>query len=112
MFQADGHARVPILYSSAAYAATPDWAGLKPAPTFCLFPSKTFEISFGVETQFLQVANHLGFGVRERLVHHVLRDVEVFEVQRVRDADEAGLLRRDAPVAADGRSEGLLVASQ
>src|SRR5215208_5542698 len=101
------HYSIPLRHTSQRL-----FGDSRTAPTFCLFASKILEISFWVETQFLRVANHLGFGVREHLVDHVLRDVEVLQVQRVRDADEACFLGRDAPVAADGRSEGLLVAGQ
>src|SRR5829696_4496015 len=86
--------------------------GSQTASTPGMFASEFLEISFGVETQIFRVANHLGFGVSERLFDHVLRDVEVLQVQRVRDADEACFLGRDAPVAADGGAEGLLVAGQ
>src|SRR5215216_6991702 len=75
-------------------------------------PSKPVEISFGVETHLFRIADYLGFGVAERFVDEVLGDVHVLEVQRVRDADEARLLRWNAPVAADGGLERLFVARE
>src|SRR5215210_1014530 len=74
--------------------------------------SKPVEISFGVEAQASRIADYLGLDVLERLVDQVLRDVQVLEVQRVRDADEARLFGRDAPVAANGCLQRLLVASE
>src|SRR5215210_2106433 len=74
--------------------------------------SKPVEISFGVEAQASRIADYLGLDVLERLVDQVLRDIQVLEVQRIRDADEARLFWRYAPVAADGRLERLLVASE
>src|SRR5215210_8109604 len=71
-------------------------------------PSKPFEISFGIEAQFFGFADHLDLRAPERLLDHALGDVEVLQVQRVRDADEARLFGRDAPVATDGRPERLL----
>src|SRR5215203_5547157 len=72
-------------------------------------PSKSFEISFGIEAQDFGISYYLDLCVPERLVEKVLGDVEVLEVQRVRNADEARLFGRNSPVAADGRPERLLV---
>ena len=74
--------------------------------------SVPFEIPFGIEADLFRVPDYLGFGVPEHFVDKVLGDVEVLEVQRVRDADEARLFGRDAPVSADGGLEGLLVARE
>src|SRR5215211_6532226 len=75
-------------------------------------PSKLLEVSFGIETQLFGIADYLDLRVPERLIDQFLGDVEVLQVKRVRDADEACLLGRDAPVAADGRLERLLVARE
>src|SRR5215204_4190386 len=66
-------------------------AGSKPAPPSGSSLSKRFEIPFGIETQLFGVSDHLDLRVPENLVDHVFRDVEVLEVKRVRDADEARL---------------------
>src|SRR5215210_9443550 len=65
--------------------------------------SKPFEVPFGIETQLFGVSDHLDLRVPENLLDHVFRDVEVLEVKRVRDADEARLFGRNTPVTADGR---------
>src|SRR5829696_235307 len=75
-------------------------------------PSKLLEVPFGIEAQLFGIAYYLDLLVPERFLEEVLGDVEVLEVQRVRDADEARLLGGDAPVAAYGRLERLLVARQ
>src|SRR5215211_3903796 len=96
-----------ILASSAKSISPPQkpsaGVGSKPAPMSGSSLSKRFEISFGIETQLFGVSDHLDLRVSENLVDHVFRDVEVFEMKRVRDADEARLCGGNAPVTADGR---------
>src|SRR5918998_502061 len=75
-------------------------------------PSKPFEVPCGIEAQLFKVSDHLDLRVAEYLVDHTLRDVQVLQVKRVRDADEARLLGGNTPVAADGRPERLLVAGE
>ena len=58
------------------------------------------------------VLHDLDVAVWERLVHEVLGHVQVLQVQRVWDTDEAGLLEGSAPVAADGGFKCLLVLRQ
>src|ERR671920_2447648 len=75
-------------------------------------PSKSIEVPFGIEAQGFGIADYLDLRVPERLVDQVLRHIEVLKMQRVRDADEARLFGRYAPVATDGRPERLLVARE
>src|SRR5215217_2331099 len=75
-------------------------------------PSEPFEVSLGIEAHIFRVADYLGLGVLYHFVDQILRDIQVLEVQRVGNADEARLFGWDAPVAADGCLERLLVASE
>src|SRR5215213_4511492 len=58
-------------------------------------PSEYFEVAFGIEAQLCRIADCLDLGVPEGLVDHTFGDVEVLEVQGVRDANEARLFGRD-----------------
>src|SRR5215212_5643685 len=75
-------------------------------------PLEPLEIAFGIETQLFGIADYLDVGIPKRLVDHTFGDVKVLQVKRVRDTNEARLFGRDAPVAADGRPERLLVARE
>src|SRR5215211_1247057 len=92
-----------ILDNPAKSISPPSRAGLKPAPTYWSSLSKRFEIPFGIETQLFGVSDHLDLRVPENLVDHVFRDIEVLEVERIRNANEARLCGGNAPVTADGR---------
>src|SRR5919107_68892 len=115
-FQPGGHGRTSACYAPPAPGATAAPSGpfalsgrTRTAPTSGWSTSKRFEAALGVEAQVYGVADHFGFGVGEDLVDQVFGDVDVLQVQGVRDADEARLPGRDAPVTADGRLDGLFI---
>src|SRR5919107_1325368 len=102
-----------ILASSAKSISPPQkpsaGAGFEPAATAGSSLSKRFEVPLGIETQLFGVSDHLDLRVSENFVDHVFRNVEVLEVKRVRDADEARLCGGNAPVTADGRPKRFFV---
>src|SRR5918997_622195 len=62
-----------------------------------------------VELWLRRLSHDLDVAVLQRFVHQILGEVDVLQVQRVRDADEAGLFGRDAPVAPDRSLQSLPV---
>src|ERR671910_201638 len=98
----------------AAPVTTTDLPRSRPRPGVAPVPSidrllEVLQVPVLVELRLCCLSYDLDVAVLQRLVHQVLGEVDVLQVQRVRYAHHTGLFGRDAPVAPDRGLQSLFV---